>query len=51
MLAVQTLFCALYASLVMFRALKRDYEASIMSAAFCGFALARRRPPSPTCRR
>lgn len=39
MLAVQTLFCALYASLVMFRALKRDYEASIMSAAFCGFAL------------
>ena len=23
----------------MFRALKRDYEASIMSAAFCGFAL------------
>ncbi|MBP6706798.1 MAG: sodium/glutamate symporter [Achromobacter sp.] len=39
MLAVQTLFCALYACLVMFRALKRDYEASIMSAAFCGFAL------------
>jgi len=39
MLAVQTLVCALYASWVVFRLLKRDYEAAIMSAAFCGFAL------------
>jgi len=39
MLAVQTLFCALYASWVVFRMLKRDYEAAIMSAAFCGFGL------------
>ena len=39
MLAVQTLFCALYAAWVVFRMLKRDYEAAIMSAAFCGFAL------------
>lgn len=39
MLVVQTLFCALYAASVVFRMLKRDYEAAIMSAAFCGFAL------------
>jgi ESS family glutamate:Na+ symporter len=39
MLAVQTLFCALYSIWVVFRLLKRDYEAAIMSAAFCGFAL------------
>ncbi|PTN42516.1 sodium/glutamate symporter, partial [Achromobacter xylosoxidans] len=39
MLAVQTLVCALYAAWVVFRMLKRDYEAAIMSAAFCGFAL------------
>ncbi|WP_313371518.1 sodium/glutamate symporter [Achromobacter animicus] len=39
MLAVQTLVCALYAAWVVFRLLKRDYEAAIMSAAFCGFAL------------
>ncbi|SEJ49755.1 sodium/glutamate symporter [Achromobacter sp. NFACC18-2] len=39
MLVVQTLFCALYAAWVVFRMLKRDYEAAIMSAAFCGFAL------------
>jgi ESS family glutamate:Na+ symporter len=38
-LAVQTLFCALYAALVVFRLLRRDYEAAIMSAAFCGFSL------------
>ncbi|KAG1532912.1 hypothetical protein G6F50_016048 [Rhizopus delemar] len=39
MLAGQTLFCALYAAWVVFRMLKRDYEAAIMAAAFCGFAL------------
>lgn len=39
MLLVQTLFCALYAAWVVFRLLKRDYEAAIMSAAFCGFGL------------
>lgn len=39
MLAVQTLVCALYAAWVVFRLLKRDYEAAIMSAAFCGFAM------------
>jgi ESS family glutamate:Na+ symporter len=39
MLAVQTAFCALYAAWVVFRMLKRDYEAAIMSAAFCGFSL------------
>lgn len=39
MLFVQTLFCALYAAWVVFRILKSDYEAAIMSAAFCGFGL------------
>lgn len=39
MLIVQTLFCALFAAWVVFRMLKRDYEAAIMSAAFCGFGL------------
>ncbi|MPS80872.1 MAG: sodium/glutamate symporter [Achromobacter sp.] len=39
MLIVQTLFCALYAAWVVFRLLKSDYEAAIMSAAFCGFGL------------
>ena len=31
-LAVQTLFCALYSAWVVFRLLKSDYEAAIMSA-------------------
>jgi len=39
MLAVQTAVCAVYAAWVVFRLLKSDYEAAIMSAAFCGFSL------------
>lgn len=39
MLVVQALFAAVYASMVVFRMLKKDYEAAIMAAAFCGFSL------------
>ena len=38
-LLVQALFATFYASVVVFRAQRKDYEASIMSAAFCGMAL------------
>jgi ESS family glutamate:Na+ symporter len=38
-LLIQTLFCVLYAVWFVFRVLKRDYEAAVMSAAFCGFGL------------
>ncbi len=38
-LVVQALFAAVYASLVVFRALRKDYEAAVMSAAFCGFSM------------
>jgi ESS family glutamate:Na+ symporter len=59
-LAAQVALVAVWASLVAFPLLGRDYEASIMSAAFCGFAmgatataianmqaLARRHGPAP----
>src|SRR5208337_3980814 len=59
-LAAQVTLVALWASLVTFRLLGRDYESAVMSAAFCGFAmgatataianmqaLARRRGPAP----
>ena len=38
-LVVQAIFAAVYASLVVFRALRKDYEAAVMSAAFCGFSM------------
>tara|TARA_R100001039_G_C1824982_1_gene91271 strand:- start:212 stop:1186 length:975 start_codon:yes stop_codon:yes gene_type:complete len=38
-LAAQALFAAVYASWVVFRLLKKDYEAAVMSAAFCGFSM------------
>ncbi|MFA7623853.1 MAG: sodium/glutamate symporter [Pusillimonas sp.] len=38
-LVVQALFAAVYASVVVFRALRKDYEAAVMSAAFCGFSM------------
>lgn len=38
-LVVQALFAAAYASLVVFRVLRKDYEAAVMSAAFCGFSM------------
>lgn len=38
-LLVQAIFAAVYASLVVFRALKKDYEAAVISAAFCGFSM------------
>ena len=39
MLLVQTVVVVLYVVLVVFRMLKKDYEAAIMSAAFCGFSM------------
>lgn len=39
MLLVQTLVVVLYVVLVVFRLLRRDYEAAVMSAAFCGFSM------------
>ncbi len=38
-LAVQTVVCMLYAAWVVFRIVRRDYEAAVISAAFCGFAM------------
>jgi ESS family glutamate:Na+ symporter len=38
-IAAQTVLVALWGTLVMFRALGRDYEAAIMVGAFCGFAM------------
>lgn len=59
-LAVQTVLVAVWASLVTFRLVGKDYEAAVVSAAFCGFAmgatataianmqaLARRHGPAP----
>ena len=59
-LAAQVALVALWASLVTFRVVGRDYESAVMSAAFCGFAmgatataianmqaLARRHGPAP----
>ena len=59
-LAAQVVLVALWASLVTFRLVGRDYESAVMSAAFCGFAmgatataianmqaLARRHGPAP----
>lgn len=59
-LAVQVVLVALWASLVTFRVVGRDYESAVMAAAFCGFAmgatataianmqaLARRHGPAP----
>lgn len=59
-LLAQVLLVALWASLVTFRVAGRDYEAAVLSAAFCGFAmgatataianmqaLARRHGPAP----
>jgi glutamate:Na+ symporter, ESS family len=59
-LAVQAALVALWASLVTFRVVGRDYESAVMVAAFCGFAmgatataianmqaLARRHGPAP----
>ncbi len=39
MLVAQALVCALYSGWAVFRVLKRDYEAAVMAAAFCGFAM------------
>ncbi len=39
MLIAQTIACAAYAIFIVFRTQKRDYEAAIMAAAFCGFAM------------
>jgi len=38
-LAVQTAVCMLYAAWVVFRIVRKDYEAVVISAAFCGFGL------------
>lgn len=38
-LAAQTVLVALWAGLVCFRVLGRDYEAAVMSGALCGFAM------------
>lgn len=38
-LTVQTLVCILYTIFVVFRMQKRDYEAAVISAAFCGIGL------------
>lgn len=59
-LAVQTIVCVLYAAWAAFRIVRKDYEAAVISAAFCGFnlgstataianmqALTRRHGPAP----
>ena len=59
-LAAQTVLVAFWASFVTFRVVGRDYESTVMAAAFCGFAmgatataianmqaLARRHGPAP----
>ena len=38
-LAAQVVLVALWASLVTFRVVGRDYESAVMAAAFCGFAM------------
>lgn len=38
-LAVQTVVCMLYAAWAVFRIVRKDYEAAVISAAFCGFSL------------
>ncbi|AGF49291.1 sodium/glutamate symporter [Candidatus Kinetoplastidibacterium galati] len=38
-LLIQSIVCSLYCCLVVFKALKRDYEATVMSGAFCGIGL------------
>lgn len=38
-LLVQAAFCTLYTCFVVFRALKRDYEAAVIAGAFCGIGL------------
>lgn len=40
-LAVQTLLMYLFASFVVFRVMGADYEAAVMTAAFCGFGMGR----------
>ena len=39
MLAAQTVLMFFYARFVVFRVMGRDYEASVMTAAFCGFGM------------
>lgn len=38
-LAVQTVVCMLYAAWAVFRIVRKDYEAAVISAAFCGFSM------------
>lgn len=38
-LAVQTVVCMLYAAWAVFRIVRKDYEAAVIAAAFCGFCL------------
>jgi len=38
-LAVQVTVCMVYAAFVVFRIMRKDYEAVIISAAFCGFGM------------
>ncbi|AGF47140.1 ESS family glutamate:Na+ symporter [Candidatus Kinetoplastibacterium desouzaii TCC079E] len=38
-LVIQSVVCALYCCLVVFKALEKDYEAAVMSGAFCGIGL------------
>lgn len=38
-LLAQVVFVVIYVIVVVFRALKKDYEAAVMSAAFCGFSM------------
>jgi ESS family glutamate:Na+ symporter len=38
-LAVQTVLVAVWATFVCFRVVGKDYEAAVVSAAFCGFAM------------
>lgn len=38
-LAAQTIMCMLYAAWAVFRIVRKDYEAAVIAAAFCGFCL------------
>ncbi|MBW0454673.1 MAG: sodium/glutamate symporter [Candidatus Kinetoplastibacterium crithidii] len=38
-LVIQSIVCALYCCLVVFKALKKDYESAVMAGAFCGIGL------------
>ncbi len=50
LLAGQTLLIFLFTYFVIFNIMGRDYDAAVIAAGVCGFGMARRPTPWPTCR-